>query len=129
MNRAVEGLTVNKMKKTAIFLLAALLIAAIPIASTLAASNGDLFENQKALPIHNTIQKQDREQLKDRECPGSSPADSGACMTQERAQLRVQEREMIHADAGSSDPECQSFIFPLREMLQLRNQNCIGYGK
>ncbi len=119
----------NEMKKRAILLLAALLIAAIPIASTLAASNGELLENQKASTIHNAIQKQDREQLRDRECLESIPADSVAYMSQQRAQLRTQEREMTHADAGTVNPECQSFMFQMREMLQLRNQNCIGYGK
>jgi len=117
------------MKKTAILLLAALLITAIPIASTLATKNGQPLENRQTSPIHNALQKQDREQLRDGECLKVSPSDSGAKMIQERTQLRSQERDMTCSNGSACNSEYQSYMFQLREMLQLRSQNCFGYGK
>ncbi|MEM4657517.1 MAG: hypothetical protein QXX77_03740, partial [Candidatus Methanosuratincola sp.] len=118
-------------KRTAILLLAALLIAAIPIASTLATANAQAYENRQTTSSHNALQTQDREQLRSGECARTSPTDCNANIIQERAQIRIQERGMTCAqtDCCNSSCDCQSFMFQFREMLQVKNQNCAGYGK
>lgn len=128
----IDGLLVTEMKKRmTILLLAALLIAAIPIVSTLATANAQAYENRQTTCSHNALQTKDREQLRGGECTRSS-TDCNANIIQERTQLRTQEIGMICSQTGiccNSSYDCQSFMLQLREMLQFKNQNCIGYGK
>ncbi|MEN3006546.1 MAG: hypothetical protein ABC585_04865 [Candidatus Methanosuratincola petrocarbonis] len=118
-------------KRMTILLLAALFIAAVPIASTLATANAQTYESQQTICSHSGLQTQDREQLRDRECAMTNPADSMYTL-QERVQQRIQERSMICSQSGiccNSSYDCQGFTFQLREMLQTKNQNCNGFGK
>jgi len=124
---------VTKMnKRIAILLVAALFIAAVPIASTLATANTQTYVGKQTDFSPNALQTQDRERLRDRECAMNNFTDCCKNVIQEKVQLRIQERGMLGPQAGiccNSSDDCQSFAFQLREMLQAMNQNRIGYGK
>lgn len=119
-------------RRIAVLMLAALFIAALPIASTLATANAQNYGNQQTSCSHSALQTQDREQLRDQECARINPIGLNANTLQERIQQRSQERGTICSRTGiccNSSYDCQSFTLQLREMLQVKNQNCIAHGK
>ncbi|MEN3035293.1 MAG: hypothetical protein ABC537_03215 [Candidatus Methanosuratincola sp.] len=119
-------------KRIAILLVAALFIASVPIASTLATADADTYQGQQTDCGAYALQTQERGRLRDREFAMSNLTECCQNTVQERVQLNIQERAMLGPQAGiccNPNDECQSFTFQLREMLQAKNQNCIGYGK
>ncbi len=119
-------------KSIAILLLAALFIAAIPTAFTLAADSAQTPENRKTACGLDAIKAQERDQLRDRECLTGTSVDCNANTAQERIQQRSQEMGMFPPQAGTycdSSYDCQGLMLQLRGMLQANNQKGFGYVK
>ncbi len=118
-------------ERTTILLLAALLIVAIPISSTLAATNAQITESRANYNCDVT-QEREREQQREWECVQERCADCDKIMIQERAQLRDLERNTLcfqAGTAGNSSVDCEGFALQLMEMHQAKNQQGIASGR